>query len=241
MRILFLLIFLTLSLLANVGVVGAFNGDAKLLRDNSSLDIFSGMKLQEHDAIITQKETKVQLVMKDETVITIGPSSHFEIDSYRFDPKLKSHLSLRIKRGFFRTITGKIGKLAPERFKIRTKSATIGIRGTDFAAYVDTKNEYIGCFNGEIQVSTANKTFDIEAKTMVALISGQWEKHILDVQKFHPILLRNQPTIGSKNSIKKPFKDSDIEAMTQQERLQNASFKIEPGYTLETSPPPFVP
>lgn len=241
MRILFLLIFLTLSLLADIGAIGAFKGDAKLLRQSNSLEVFSGMILQEHDAIITQKKTTVQLIMKDKTVITIGPSSHFEINSYHFNPNLESHLSLKLNHGFFRSITGKIGKLAPKRFKIRTKSATIGIRGTDFAAFVDAKNEFIGCFNGQIEVSTLDKTFNIEAKTMVTLIDSRWEKRTLDIQKFHPLLLKKHKKTYSKNDLKEPFDASSIESMIQQERLQNYNFKTLPGYNLDTGLPPFVP
>ncbi|MEA1918685.1 MAG: FecR family protein [Campylobacterota bacterium] len=241
MRVLFLLFLTLVSLLADIGVVGAFKGSAELIRQGESHALLSGSVLQENDAIITQEDAKVQLIMKDETIITIGPNSHFELDSYIFEDNAQSTLNLRLQRGFFRAITGKIGKLAPERFKIRTKSATIGIRGTDFAAYVDTQSEYIGCFNGAIHIQGEDESFDINADMMVTLINGKWEALPLNIVKFYPLLVSNTKEKTAHNNLKPPFDASVIDALIQQERFQNESFEITPGYELETSPPPFIP
>jgi len=170
MRTLVFILVTLLPLLADIGHVGAYSGSAKLVRKGVITEIQSGLVLQKSDSIITASQSKVQLIMEDETIITIGPLSHFEIDSYQFEPNKKSNLSLRLQRGFFRSITGKIGKVAPERFKIHTKSATIGVRGTDFAAYVDEQSEYIGCFNGAITVTAGEKNFEVDAHMMISLI-----------------------------------------------------------------------
>jgi hypothetical protein len=241
MKILSLLIFIFLTLSANIGSVGAYRGSAKLIRQGESLDISSGMILKQHDTIVTKTETKVQLIMKDETIITIGPSSYFKIDSYSFENSKKNTLNVQLKHGFFRAITGKIGKIAPERFKIRTKSATIGIRGTDFGAYVGEQSEYIGCFNGKIDVLTKDKTFEVDKSMMVMLEDNIWKKIALDIDKFravlHPAIIQN----SAKEKIVNPFDSSTIEALTQQERLQNSNVEITPGYNVNTLPPPFVP
>ncbi len=241
MRIIFLFIFILIPLFADIGSIGAYQGKASLLREEETLGVSSGMVLQENDAIITQEKSKVQLIMKDETIITIGPSSHFEIDSYRFESKAQNTLSMQLRHGFFRAITGKIGKIAPERFKIRTKSATIGIRGTDFAAYIDDKTEYIACFHGSIQVITDDKNFDLNTAMMIMLSENRWKELDLDIQKFRPLLYTNEHQSTSKNSVDAPFDSATIESISQQERLQNANFNITPGYDITTSPPPFIP
>ncbi len=242
MRIVFFMILVLSSLIADIGHVGAFSGSAKLVRKGVISEIYSGLVLQPHDNIVTNAKSKVQLIMEDETIITIGPLSHFEIDTYQFEPDRKNSLSFRLQRGFFRSITGKIGKVAPERFKIHTKSATIGVRGTDFAAYVDDKNEYIGCFNGAITVSTGNQDFDIDARMMLSLVGDTWHKLPLDIQKFFPVLISNKREPQDQQEIKPPVAPAVIDTLSQQERLQNSNFKITPGYDVKTPPPPaFVP
>jgi hypothetical protein len=54
------------------------------------------------------------------------------IDEYVYTPGgKKSNCALRFVRGVFRVITGQITKLNPERFRVKTRMATIGIRGCD--------------------------------------------------------------------------------------------------------------
>jgi len=241
MRILSLLVFMIVALIADIGVIGAFKGDANLVRNDEVLNISSGMKLQEHDTLTTQKEATVQLIMKDQTIITIGPSSNFQIDSYRFESDRDNSLDFSLKQGFFRAITGKIGKLSPERFKIHTKSATIGIRGTDFAAYVDLERENIACFSGSIEVATQEEVFEIHANRMLTLIESRWQEFPLDIQKFTQILVSDGRQENRHHLLKAPFDASVIENLTQQERLQNAGFEITPGYEIISPPPVFVP
>ncbi len=241
MRILILLFLMIVTLIADIGVVGAFRGDASLIRNHEILAIFSGMKLQENDTLTTKKETTIQLVMKDKTIITIGPSSNFKIDSYHFESDRDSFLDFSLLQGFFRAITGKIGKLAPERFKIHTKSATIGIRGTDFAAYVDNDYENIACFHGSIEVATKEETFEINKNRMLTLVENRWQELPLDIQNFTHILVHDARQENRHHSLKSPFDVSTVEDLAQQDRLQNASFEITPGYEVISPPPVFVP
>lgn len=60
---------------------------------------------------------------------------------------------MQANRGFFRSVTGKIGKIAPEKFKVKTQLATIGIRGTDFSAQLGVDTASYICNRGEITLS----------------------------------------------------------------------------------------
>jgi opacity protein-like surface antigen len=70
---------------------------------------------------------------------------------------------MHIERGFFRSVSGEIGKLAPERFKVKTVSSTIGIRGTDFSAALADTYELFKCYKGEISVLHEGKTYIVPA------------------------------------------------------------------------------
>jgi len=150
-----ILLFLLLSVtsFASIGTIMATKGNAQVKRAHIMLEIQNGMGLKKGDEIITHKQTMVQIMLNDDTVITIGPESSFSFINYFFDGSKKSTIQMQANRGFFRSVTGKIGKIAPERFKIKTQLATIGIRGTDFSAQLGVDSASYICNRGEITLS----------------------------------------------------------------------------------------
>ncbi len=148
-----LFLLLTITTFANIGTIMATKGDAQVKRAQQMITIKNGMDLQKGDEIITHKQTRVQIMLNDDTVITIGPESSFSFINYFFDGSKKSIIQMQANKGFFRSVTGKIGKIAPERFKVKTQLATIGIRGTDFSAQLGVNSASYICNRGEITLS----------------------------------------------------------------------------------------
>lgn len=173
MKFLLLMLTTTAFIWSNIGNVGAFKGTASIIRDSQTLNITSGMLLKVKDKVITEEYTRVQVILKDDTVVTIGPKSTFVFDAYTFGTKDDSEVKMHLDRGFFRSVTGKIGKLAPERFKVKTVSATIGIRGTDFSALVSDNQEVVSCYKGSINVVFKNEDFLIPAGSALELLNGK--------------------------------------------------------------------
>lgn len=163
MRVLFFILMLSAFVWSNIGYVAALKGDASILRQGKTLKVKSGIGLEVKDKIITSAKARVQVMLKDDTVVTIGPDSSFVFDAYHFGTKANSKVAMHIDRGFFRSVTGKIGKLAPERFKVKTVSATIGIRGTDFSALVLENKEVISCYRGKITALIDNISHSVDA------------------------------------------------------------------------------
>jgi hypothetical protein len=99
------------------------NGDVRILELRSSIFL--------NDTIVTEANSKVQVMFDDATVVSQGENSELIIDEYVYSPdkKDKDNCSLKLLKGVFRVVTGKITELNPERFKVRTRMATIGIRG----------------------------------------------------------------------------------------------------------------
>jgi len=159
-----LFLFFTMYTYANIGNIMALKGSAEIhKKSNDILTAKSGMTIDEGDTIITQSKTRVQVILKDDTIITIGAHSSFKFDNYFFDGTKKSTLSMTMNRGFFRSVTGQIGKVAPERFKVKTSSATIGIRGTDFSVRLQNAIERFKCYSGGIRITFGNTYKDINA------------------------------------------------------------------------------
>ena len=169
----FLLLLLSLSLMANIGNIMAVKGSADIQRAGTTLHAVSGMVLEKGDSIVTLKKSRVQVMLKDETVVTIGASSSFSFVDYFYDESKKSKLTMRANRGFFRSVTGKIGKLAPERFKVKTASATIGIRGTDFSGEILSNREIFKCYQGKIFIEFEGNDRDVEAGMMAEIFKDK--------------------------------------------------------------------
>jgi len=131
MKILLILGMIISFVFGWVGEITALKGEANVIRKDQTIPAKIGLKLEKEDSIKTFKNTKMQVIFKDNTVITIGKNSLVKIADYLFDNE-NSTAKFKLSHGIMKTLTGKIGKFAPKRFKIRTKNASIGIRGTYF-------------------------------------------------------------------------------------------------------------
>jgi FecR protein len=120
--------------LADSGKFQFVHGDVTVTRDNGSSMIPSkGDRLEEGDVIATGTQAQAQLVMNDGGLISMRPDSRLRIDQFRFNGKADGSEQgvFGLLKGGFRAITGLIGKVNKDNYKIRTATATIGIRGTD--------------------------------------------------------------------------------------------------------------
>jgi hypothetical protein len=163
---------LTLSLFAQVAKVVALKGDAFVQTEGKDVPITLQTKIYKENVIFTKDNAKVQIIFNDNTVITIGKNSTFKIMDYIFDTKNQNHKAeFKLMKGAFRIITGTIGKIAPERFKLRSKTATIGIRGTQILSNVEVSGDTIYCTEGKITINSilTGKKYTLVAGEYVVL------------------------------------------------------------------------
>ena len=148
-KLIALLLLTSLSLFASIGKITAVNGQVSIERGGKSIEAKAGVELNQKDTIKSKASSNAQLVFADQTVITVGPNSSFGIDEYINDDKNPS-AKFKAGDGAFKAITGKIGKLAPDKFKVETKTATIGIRGTRLIIISAAGVETYACTKGTI-------------------------------------------------------------------------------------------
>ena len=175
-KIVLLLLTFNLLLFANVAKIVAMNGEATVLRDNNTITLAVGNELLKDDVIQTKENTKIQIIFKDETIVTIGKNSEFKINDYIFDEANQQYsANLGLVQGTFRTITGKIGKVAPEKFKLNSKSSSIGIRGTQILSNVQIQGDTIFCTEGEIEIVSqlTGETITLQAGQFVQIREGE--------------------------------------------------------------------
>ncbi len=94
-----------------------------------------GSALTAGDRIITGKDALAILVFSDEGRVSLRADSELVIHRYRVDPSgVDTRLELELVRGAMRQISGDAARLQPERYRLNTPVAAIGVRGTDFLA-----------------------------------------------------------------------------------------------------------
>lgn len=117
-----------------VGLVISLQGKATATgTDNKSRPLQLKSPVFANDSIVTAAASKLQIMFEDDSVVAQGENSRMTIDTYVYDPKQKDkgNCALELVTGLFRVVTGAITELNPERFKARTKLATVGIRGCE--------------------------------------------------------------------------------------------------------------
>jgi len=152
-KIFLIFILIASSLYADVAKVVALKGKAFITRAGKTIQVTRSTILERKDILITKSNSKVQLLFKDETIISVGKNSQLNIDEYVFDEKKDVQAEFSMVKGMFRTITGKIGKIKPKNFKLKTKTASIGIRGTQIVTDISAKQERIFCTEGQIEIT----------------------------------------------------------------------------------------
>ena len=107
-----------------------------------------GLPLKEGDRLTTAAGGSAILKLSDGTRMTLRPQSDLVLQTYRYQPEsANNNMVLELLKGGFRAITGLVNKGNDRAALVKTPTATIGIRGTDFDARLcgaDCANEVKG-------------------------------------------------------------------------------------------------
>ena len=177
---------------ANIGDISELNGSAQIVRDKP-LDATLEFAIQSNDEAIT-KDGRMAITFLDDSTVKLTEHSQLFIDDYIYDPDpSKSKMALTFGLGTARFITGNLNRIDKQNIQLKTPTANIAIRGTDFTATVDELGRSLiillpdafGLSSGEIEVVTAmgtvllNKPY--EATTVSVFESAPTKPVILDL------------------------------------------------------------
>lgn len=177
---------------ASIGDVSELRGNAKIIRD-APLDAFVDFDIQSNDEAITSNG-RMAITFLDDSIVKLTEHSQLLINEYIYDPNpSKSKMALTFALGTTRFISGNIDKLNKQNISLKTPTANIAIRGTDFTATVNELGESLiillpdqyGLSSGEIEVITAtgsvilNKPF--QATTVSVFESAPSKPVVLDL------------------------------------------------------------
>ena len=150
---------------AQIGTVTELKGSGEIVRESNVIGDSSGIELESMDTARTERG-KMRLDFIDDTRVDVIENSILVIDDFVYDPASGTgKLDMRAALGTVRYASGQIAKKYKQNVKIRTPSATIGVRGTDFVMVVDEVGGSLitllpscdtsgVCYTGEITVET---------------------------------------------------------------------------------------
>jgi hypothetical protein len=114
-----------------IGTVRTFRPEASIIRNGVEMPTNLGSVVHAGDRLVTEHDGAIGIVFDDGSILSLGPLSEYVIEGFHFHPAEKdvSFLSL-IKRGTVTFLSGAINRISPGSVKIKTPTATLGLRGT---------------------------------------------------------------------------------------------------------------
>ena len=167
---------------AGVGKVTEQTGPTEILRDRKSISSSVNTSVEMNDTVSTAR-AKAELTFADKTTVKLTEHSKMIIDDFVYDPKKGTgKLAVNMAMGTARYASGQIAKNNPQQVSIKTPTATIAVRGTDFSMTVDELGRSLvvllpscdnrGCVTGAIEVSNLSGVVILDVPYQATMVSS---------------------------------------------------------------------
>jgi hypothetical protein len=134
------------------GVAAAVRGPVQQIsyrtpQANVGRTLAGGQEIFLGDRIVTGPGGGLQILLLDGTTFSLGPNTSMVIDEFVFNPATGTgKLAASVARGTLRVISGRLARQQQEAIRVRTPTATVGVRGT-MAVFAGGPNGFfIGLF-----------------------------------------------------------------------------------------------
>ena len=118
---------------ADIGQVKIAKGQVTIERQGTTMPATVGARLQVADTVRTGADGSVGITMDDDSLLSAGPNSALSLDRYAFDSTTnQGRLDTSLNKGTLSVISGRIAKQSPDAMTVRTPTAILGVRGTEF-------------------------------------------------------------------------------------------------------------
>lgn len=136
-----------------VGAVVAWAGDVYVYHEDEATGIkVVGMEgVYPRDTIITSVKSKVKILMKDDSILSIGENARFIVKEYSLTEADNNRVSVfKIFTGKVQMLVGRMFRGNASRFRIETPTAVAGIKGTHFIVAASENESEIATISGEV-------------------------------------------------------------------------------------------
>jgi hypothetical protein len=167
-----------------VGTVTEQTGPTEIVRNKKSIPSSLNTGVEMNDAVSTAR-AKATLTFEDKTTVKLTEHSKIIIDDFVYDPKKGAgKLGMKMALGTARYASGQIAKNNPQQVAIKTPTASIAVRGTDFSMTVDELGRSLvmllpscddkGCVTGAIEVSNFGGVVLLDVPYQATLVNSAY-------------------------------------------------------------------
>ena len=122
---------------ADIGQIKVSRGTVTIERGGQTVRGDPGIRVQGQDVVRTGSDGSVGITMTDNALLSAGPNSVLVLDRYDFDSTTnQGHFDASLRRGTLAVVSGRLARQSPDAMTLRTPSAVLGVRGTEFVVSV---------------------------------------------------------------------------------------------------------
>jgi hypothetical protein len=122
----------------DIGRIKVAKGQVWVERQQQKLPGDVGLRLQVADVLKTGADGSVGVTLRDDSLLSAGPNTTLALDRFDFDDTTRQgRFDAQLQRGTLALISGRLAKESPQAMTVRTPSAVLGVRGTQFVAAVN--------------------------------------------------------------------------------------------------------
>jgi len=153
-----LALIMMVAAVAAAGVVGHLTqveGRVELLKGGNlpAIPLKADDTVEPGDVIRTKSLSKAQITFIDNSILTLSQDARLAIEEFTYDPNQgKRHAVLEMFQGLALAVVNKIIKIEEPDFVIKTQTAIMGVRGTEFGIRIQPNSSSILNFTGRTQV-----------------------------------------------------------------------------------------
>ena len=125
---------------SKAGIVKIITGEVRVRDAQGERALKSGDAVLAGDRLISGKEGSASVVLRDGTTLVLSNNSQLEIQKFTFDATTQDgSILVNLMEGSLRMLTGLIAKVNPNAIQVKTKTLSVGVRGTDFIVETEDK------------------------------------------------------------------------------------------------------
>ena len=174
LTIIIIILLITKTQVFSKEMIGVISVGIGNINNQLNESLQTGSKIYFGDSILAKEKSSAQILLLDETTLTVGENSEITIDEFIYDPQTKvGKIVSSIQLGTVKIITGKISKENPDNLEIQVPTGSIGARGTEFAVVTESDQKStvvllgpgpdntLGMVPGNLRVTDGNLSIDI--------------------------------------------------------------------------------
>ena len=228
---------LSLSAADSIGNIVEYKGDATLTREAGEEFVVTGAfvpDIEINDTAETENG-RIKIEFLDEAELSLTENTKVYIDKVYYDPDpSKSKMAMRMAMGTARFASGRLGMVNKNNIDIKTPTATISVRGTDFTTTIDELGRSLvvllpddkGNPSGTIEVFNLGGSVILDeayAATMVSTLDSP-PTNSVTINNITPAMIDNMFIVSPPAEVKEAIDEEMADDANQDQGLLDIDF-----------------